>query len=143
MGDTLISALLQVPDNRSLVYESGYMKPLVNCTLEDKQDIIKVVFLHLTIYRYMAEWEQLWEGLNVMGVCKKMATNRHGLQGFFTTMNKKPLTASMDVTHTSCKNIAAFRIVKSKVETSVSCIMLLKKLTNSFLGFNAHLAFKS
>ena len=98
-------SLLQIPDNRNLVCESGYMKPLVNCSLEDKKNIIKAVFLHLTIFRYMAEWEQLKDGLNVMGVCKDMVTNRHGLASFFTTMNKEPLTAGMDVMHTGCERV--------------------------------------
>ena len=71
------------------------MKPLINCSLDDKQDISQAVFLHLTIFRSMAEWEQLRDGLNVMGICKEMAVNRHGFANFFTTMYKKPLKAGM------------------------------------------------
>ena len=73
------------------------MKPLVNCCMEDKQDIIKAVFLHLTIFWCLGEWEQLGDGLNILGVCKEMAANRHSFEGFFTTKNKEPLTAGMNI----------------------------------------------
>jgi len=64
-------SLLQVPENRSLLCESGFIKPLINCCIEDKQGIIKAVFLHLTIFWCLGEWEQLRNGPNVLGVCKK------------------------------------------------------------------------
>ena len=75
--------------SNSIVYESGYTKPLANASLSDKKEI-SMLFLHQTIFRSMAEWRQLRRGL---GGCEEMAKRSETLFGFFTNA----LIAGLDI----------------------------------------------
>ena len=78
-----------------IVCESGYTKPLANAILADKDEILRTVFLHQTIFRSMGEWGQLRRGLDVLGVCQEMGRNPSILLEFFTSAGKTPLTAGL------------------------------------------------
>jgi len=43
----------------------------------------------------MAEWEQLRRGLNVLELCDEIKKNPEALLDFFTSVNKRRLTAGM------------------------------------------------
>ena len=77
--------------SNSIVYESGYTKPVANTSLSDKEEISRTVFLHQTIFQPMAEWGQLRRGLNILGVCEEMARRPETLLGFFTNALKAGL----------------------------------------------------
>ena len=81
--------------NTDMVCEAGYSKPIVNSILADKDEIIRTIFLHQTIYRCLAELEQLKKGLNVLGVVDAMAKNPDVFFKFFTSINKRRLTAGL------------------------------------------------
>jgi len=89
----VLRQLLQT--NSDLIYGSGYVKPIANATVSDKNEIRRAVFLHQTIFHSMAEWEQLRRGLNVLGLCDEMKKNPEALLDFFTSVNKRRLTAGM------------------------------------------------
>ena len=81
--------------NSDVICESGYPKPLMNTTLADKDEIIRSVFLHQTIYRCLAELDQLKKGLNVLGMTDEMTKHPDVFFDFFTSINKKKLTAGL------------------------------------------------
>ena len=59
--------------NYDTACESGYLKPIMNTTLANKDEIIQAVLLHKAIYRFLVELDQLKKGLNVLGICDEMA----------------------------------------------------------------------
>jgi len=65
----VLRQLLQT--NSDLIYESGYVKPIANTTVSDKNEIWRAVLLHQAIFHSMAEWEQLRRGLNVLDEIQK------------------------------------------------------------------------
>jgi len=56
-----------VQDKSNMILDAGYTKNLRAITLNDAEQIIRTVFLHSTIFRSMAELDQLKSGLNVFG----------------------------------------------------------------------------
>ena len=48
--------------------DSSYSKPLRDCVINDKREILECVILHFTHYRIRAELDQLKEGLAKVGV---------------------------------------------------------------------------
>ena len=78
-----------------VICESGYPKPLMNATLGDKDELIRSVFLHQTIYRCLAELDQLKEGLNVVGMTDEMTKHPDAFFDFFTYINRRKLTAGL------------------------------------------------
>ena len=77
-----------VRDNTDLILDAGYTKDLRNITIVDKEHIIRALFLHSTIYRSMAELDQLKTGLNVLGVCNEMKRNPDHFTEYFNDMYK-------------------------------------------------------
>ena len=95
MVDDVIDLRRLLEANTIIICESGYTKPLANATLRDRDELLRTVFLHQTIFRSIAELEQLREGLNVLGVCDEMARSPDTLLEFFTSACIKPLTAGL------------------------------------------------
>ena len=67
----------------------GIQEIYLRISISDKEEIIRSPFLHTTIYRSMAELDQLKAGLNVLGVCNKMEKNPDHFLEFFTRKNQK------------------------------------------------------
>ena len=78
-----------VRDNSELILDAGYTKNLQSITISDKELIIRALFLHCTIYRSMAELDQLKAGLNVLGVGNEMEKNPGHFVDFFTRKDHK------------------------------------------------------
>ena len=55
-------------DDFEFLIDCGYSKPLADCVLDDKKEMLECVILHLTHYRIRAEVDQLKEGLAKVGV---------------------------------------------------------------------------
>ena len=55
-------------ETADLVFTSGYLKPLLSCTIADKEAILSAVVMNQTIYRCKAEIDQFAEGLDSVGV---------------------------------------------------------------------------
>ena len=101
MVDDVIDLRRLLEANTIIICESGYTKPLANATLRDRDELLRTVFLHQTIFRSIAELEQLRGGLNVLGVCDEMARSPDTLLEFFTSACIKPLTAGLMYIHRS------------------------------------------
>ena len=125
--------------NSDVICESGYPKPLMNTTLADKDEIIRSVFLHQTIYRCLAELDQLKKGLNVLGMTDEMTKHPDVFFDFFTSINKKKLTAGLysymhhsnlyifvDITDyvQECLNLSNFLAKTLMRKKQVICILL-------------------
>lgn len=78
-----------VRDNYEVILDAGYTKDLQSLTITDKELIIRALFLHWTIYRSMAELDQLKAGLNELGVCDEMKRNPNHFVDFFTRKDLK------------------------------------------------------
>ena len=55
-------------DDFEFLIDCGYSKPLRDCVLDDKKEMLECVILHFTHYRIRAEVDQLKEGLAKVGV---------------------------------------------------------------------------
>ena len=55
-------------DDFDFLIDCGYSKPLRDCVLDDKKEMLECVILHFTHYRIRAELDQLKEGLAMVGV---------------------------------------------------------------------------
>ena len=55
-------------DAFELLIDCGYSKPLRNCVLDDKAEMLECAILHFTHYRIRAELDQLKQGLAKVGV---------------------------------------------------------------------------
>lgn len=55
-------------DKFEFLMDCGYSKPLRDCVLDDKKEMLECVILHFTRYRIRAELDQLKEGLTKVGV---------------------------------------------------------------------------
>ena len=85
-----------VQENTTLILNAGYSKNLAAIMLDDVQQVVRAVFLHSTIFRSMAELEQLKGGLNVLGVCNDMEKNPDHFVQFFTgRMDDTKLSAGL------------------------------------------------
>jgi len=71
-----------------MILNSGYTD-LSNITMSNKEDIIRGLFLDCTIYRTIAELDQLTAGLNVLGIADEMEKNPSIFRGFFTRKEVK------------------------------------------------------
>ena len=78
-----------VRDNNELILDAGYTRDLQSITITEKEHIIRALFLHCTIYRSMAELDQLKAGLNVLGICEEMERNPNHFVDFFTRKDQK------------------------------------------------------
>ena len=78
-----------VGENIQLILDAGYTKNLLRISISDKEEIIRALFLHTTIYRSMAELDQLKAGLNVLGVYNEMEKNPDHFLEFFTRKDQK------------------------------------------------------
>ena len=78
-----------VRDNNELILDAGYTRNLQSIQTTDKELIIRALFLHCTIYRSMAELDQLKAGLNVLGVGDEMQRNPSHFVDFFTRKDQK------------------------------------------------------
>ena len=78
-----------VAENSQLILDAGYARNLHSINLNDKDQVIRALFLNATIYRSMAELDQLKAGLNVLGVCKEMTKNPDAFLYFFTKRDQK------------------------------------------------------
>ena len=94
----------QLASHSDLICESGYRKPIATSTLANKQEIVTTVFLHQTMYSYLAELNQLKNGLNVLGVVDEMSKSPGLLLDFFTSVNYVKLTAGLLYTYQTCCN---------------------------------------
>ena len=77
----------------NILCDCGYRRPATRTTLEDKNEIIRTVFLHQSIYSCLAELDQLKAGLNMLGVIDEITKSPDLLVDFFTSLNTKRLTA--------------------------------------------------
>ena len=55
-------------DDFDFLIDCGYSKPLRDCVLDDKKEMLECVILHFTHYRIRAELDQLKGGLAMVGV---------------------------------------------------------------------------
>ena len=55
-------------DDFEFLLDCDYSKPLRDCVLDDKKEMLECVILHFTHYRIRAEVDQLKEGLAKVGV---------------------------------------------------------------------------
>lgn len=55
-------------DGFEFLIDCGYAKPLRDCVLDDKTEMLECVILHFTHFRIRAELDQLKEGLTKVGV---------------------------------------------------------------------------
>ena len=78
-----------VVENSQLILDAGYIRNLHSITLNDKEQVIRALFLNATIYRSMAELDQLKAGLNVLGVYDEMTKNPDAFLYFFTKKDQK------------------------------------------------------
>lgn len=63
--------------NFDILCDNGYRRPTGTATpQEDKNEIVRTVSLNQTIYRSLAELDQLKAGLNVLDVTDEIAKNR-------------------------------------------------------------------
>lgn len=76
-----------------LICDSGYQKPTATSTLANKHEIVTTIFLHQTVYSCLAELDQLKSGLNVLGVVDEISKFPEMLVDFFTSANRRRLTA--------------------------------------------------
>ena len=77
-----------VRDKIELILGAGYTRELRNI-IADKEHIIRALFLHSTIYRSMAELDQIKAGLNELGICDQMKSNPSDFLDFFTRKEQK------------------------------------------------------
>lgn len=73
----------------------GYSRLLGKIGFEEKQELIRTMFLHATIYKVMAELEQLKAGLNELGVADQMKTNSKMFESYFTFSQHQDITAGV------------------------------------------------
>ena len=59
-------------------------KNLQDVTVDDKDELIRTLFLHYTIYRSKAELDQIKLGLNILGVADEMKRNSKIFISYFT-----------------------------------------------------------
>jgi len=78
-----------VRDKIEVVLGAGYTRDMRNITMVDKEQIIRALFLHSTIYRSMAELDQLKAGLNELGIYDMMKSNPSVFFAYFTRKEQK------------------------------------------------------
>ena len=77
-----------------MLCDCGYRRPTGTATLQqDRNEIIRTVYLHQIIYSCLAELDQLKAGLNVLGIVDEITKSPDLLVDFFTSVNAKGLTA--------------------------------------------------
>ena len=97
-----------VTSNYDLISDSGYHKPVATSTLANKQEIVRAIFLHQTVYSCLAELDQLKRGVNVLGVIDEMSESPDILLDFFTAVNSVRLTADWYFTYTNNFHVHVF-----------------------------------
>ena len=70
-------------EDLDLLLSTGFNKPVMMLKLADKGNIIRVVSLHYTVLRCMAELDQLKKGLSSLGVLKIITQNPSIMAPFF------------------------------------------------------------
>ena len=78
-----------VRDHIDLILGAGYSRDMRSITIADKEHIIRVLFLHSTIYRSMAELNQLGAGLNELGIRDMMRSSPNDFDKYFTRKEQK------------------------------------------------------
>ena len=79
--------------NSAILLDAGYNKNLQYVTVEDKEEMIRTLFLHYTIYRNKAE---LKLGLNILGIADEMKVNSEIFNSYFTCNDHElPLSAGL------------------------------------------------
>uniref|UniRef100_A0A1X7TXQ8 Uncharacterized protein n=2 Tax=Amphimedon queenslandica TaxID=400682 RepID=A0A1X7TXQ8_AMPQE len=91
-------------ENFSLVSENGVTKPYCSISLEEKDDIRKMICLNFIIMKCLAELQQFCSGLESLEVLEEIRKSPDEFESFF--LRKKELSAetvfkivSMDVTY--------------------------------------------
>ena len=96
-----------VDTNSAILLDAGYTKNLKDVTVDDKEELIRILFLHYTIYRSKAELDQLKLGLNILGVADEMKRNGKKLHPYFTH-NEQQISAGLCELHCSNCHSARF-----------------------------------
>ena len=79
--------------NSAILLDAGYNKNLQYVTVEDKEEMIRTLFLHYTIYGNKAE---LKLGLNILGIADEMKVNSEIFNSYFTCNDHElPLSAGL------------------------------------------------
>ena len=82
--------------NSTILLDAGYNKNLQYVTVEDKEEMIRTLFLHYTIYRNKAELDQIKLGLNILGIADEMKVNSEIFNSYFTCNDHElPLSAGL------------------------------------------------
>lgn len=78
-----LQELLSSEEFLSVCFECGYTKPHTQVSVEDKEDVIRIIALDYLVYRVQAEIDQLAEGLQVAGILKVLRDNPEECSALF------------------------------------------------------------
>ena len=84
-----------VSKNSSIIMDCGYSRLLGKIGSEERQELIRTIFLHGTIYKVMGELEQLKAGLNELGVADQIKANPKMFEAYFTFSKHQEITTGM------------------------------------------------
>ena len=84
-----------VSDNLNKITDSGYSRQLGKIGSGERHELIHTISIHGTIYKVIAELEQLKAGLNVLGVADKMKECPKMFEDYFTFNKSQNLTAGV------------------------------------------------
>ena len=87
-----IQQMLSSEEFLTLCFECGYTKPWTRVSIEDKEDVIRIIALDHLVYRVHAEIDQLAEGLQIAGVLQALKSNPNECSALFSG-GKVQLTA--------------------------------------------------
>ena len=73
-----------VSDNLNKITDSGYSRQLGKIGSGEQHELVHTISIHGTIYKVIAELEQLKAGLNVLGVADKMKECPKMFEDYFT-----------------------------------------------------------
>lgn len=82
-NDTEVQVVLAIDEARSLVYETGFRKPLARLTMEDKGAVSTVLLNYHCMTKVKAAMDQFIEGLESLELLLRIRSDHSNWKDFF------------------------------------------------------------
>ena len=77
------------------IIETGFTKPLATLKFSDREQLVKIIGLHHTIFKCKAELDQLCRGLQALGLLQQIRAYPDVLESLFVWGDRTPVTAGL------------------------------------------------